>query len=328
MPFSTPIMQCRHDMTSGHGMELKWLEDLVALAEAGSLTEAAARRNVTQPAFTRRIKAIEAALGAEVLDRARKPARILPAIARQLDAMRTLAIDVRRLKQDITAPDGERRQLVIAGQHALTVAYLPAFIARIRDSFPNLTFRLRSANRDECYSLLMTRQADVLLAYETARLPIAPDETLIEKIRIGGDQLIPIAAPGLLTAESRRTPHKTRLPETLKIIAYPRDVFFGALQHQELLPLLSERHRVVTVCETALAPAVLQLALAGAGIAWVPSRLAADPITRGDLIDLGDDLGRIPLDIMVARLRTPRSRLAESLWTQFGLTSDGPLPSS
>lgn len=56
-------------------MELKWLEDLVALAESASLTEAAERRNVTQPAFTRRIKVIERWLGTEVFDRSRKPAR-------------------------------------------------------------------------------------------------------------------------------------------------------------------------------------------------------------------------------------------------------------
>ena len=304
-------------------MELKWLEDLVALAEAGSLTEAAARRNVTQPAFTRRIKAIEVSLGTEVLDRARKPARILPAIARQLDAMRVLAVDVRRLTQDMRAPEGTRRQLVIAAQHALTVAYLPAFIARMQDAFPNLTFRLRSANRNECYSLLMTRQANILVAYETARLPIAPDETLIEKLRIGGDQLVPIVAPGVLPVASRETPHEPRLPETLKIIAYPRDVFFGTLQQQEVLPLLSRDHRFDTVCETALVPAVLQLALSGTGIGWVPRQLATDPIARGDLHDLSDALGAVPLDIMVARLRTPRSKLAESLWAQFELIAGG-----
>lgn len=300
-------------------MELKWLEDLVALAEAGSLTEAAARRNVTQPAFTRRIKAIEVSLGTEVLDRARKPARILPAISRQLDAMRTLAVDVRRLKQDMQAPEGARRQLVIAAQHALTVAHLPAFIARIQDAFPNLTFRLRSANRDECYSLLMTRQANMLVAYETARLPIAPDETLIEKLRIGGDQLVPIGASRHVPVVGRKRSGKPTLPDTLKIIAYPRDVFFGALQQQEVLPALSQRHKVTTVCETALVPAVLQLALSGAGIAWVPRRLAADAIARGDLHDLGDALGVVPLDIMAARLRTPRSPLAETLWAQFEL---------
>ncbi|MCB2102451.1 MAG: LysR family transcriptional regulator, partial [Rhodobacterales bacterium] len=37
-------------------MELSWLEDFVALAETGSFSRAAERRNLTQPAFSRRIR--------------------------------------------------------------------------------------------------------------------------------------------------------------------------------------------------------------------------------------------------------------------------------
>ena len=40
-------------------MELKWLEDFVALAENGSFSKAAKARYVTQPAFSRRIRALE-----------------------------------------------------------------------------------------------------------------------------------------------------------------------------------------------------------------------------------------------------------------------------
>ena len=49
-------------------MQLKWLEDLVALAQTRSFSRAAELRHVTHPAFGRRIKALEdwagAALGA------------------------------------------------------------------------------------------------------------------------------------------------------------------------------------------------------------------------------------------------------------------------
>ena len=36
-------------------MELKWLDDYMALIEAGSFSAAAERRHVSQPAFSRRI---------------------------------------------------------------------------------------------------------------------------------------------------------------------------------------------------------------------------------------------------------------------------------
>ena len=50
-------------------MQIKWLEDLVALAEAGSLAEAARQRHVTHPAFGRRIRALEHWAGGPLIDR-------------------------------------------------------------------------------------------------------------------------------------------------------------------------------------------------------------------------------------------------------------------
>ncbi len=45
-------------------MDLNWLEDYLALAETLSFSRGAARRHVTQPAFSRRIRALEDWVGA------------------------------------------------------------------------------------------------------------------------------------------------------------------------------------------------------------------------------------------------------------------------
>ena len=60
-------------------MDLKGLEDLLALLEEQSFTRAAKRRHVTQPAFSRRIRLLEEWLGVEIVDRRTKPVSILPA---------------------------------------------------------------------------------------------------------------------------------------------------------------------------------------------------------------------------------------------------------
>ncbi|WP_163468518.1 LysR family transcriptional regulator, partial [Klebsiella michiganensis] len=41
-------------------VETKWLEDFVSLAETRSFSRSAQLRHVTQPAFSRRIQALEA----------------------------------------------------------------------------------------------------------------------------------------------------------------------------------------------------------------------------------------------------------------------------
>ena len=44
-------------------MDLNWLEDFLALAEHRNFSRAAEARNVTQPAFSRRIRAMEEWVG-------------------------------------------------------------------------------------------------------------------------------------------------------------------------------------------------------------------------------------------------------------------------
>ena len=57
-------------------MRLDWIEDIVAVLDAGSISGGAARRNVSQPAFSRCLRTAEEALGvAELGPRLRAAAR-------------------------------------------------------------------------------------------------------------------------------------------------------------------------------------------------------------------------------------------------------------
>jgi DNA-binding transcriptional LysR family regulator len=294
-------------------MELKWLEDLIALADAETLTKAAERRNVTQPAFSRRLKAIEDWLGTPVVDRSRKPACVTPAIRRQIDTIRTLAHNFRQLRNEIQAWESTQRRLVIAAQHTISVFYLPRFLKRLPDVLPATAIRLRSANRDECYSMLMIREAMILVCYETSRLPLAADETLLEKAQLGRDSLIPVARAGF----QERWRASLAQPQTLPIISYPAEVFLGTILHHDILPPLEARYRVSATCETALVPAVVELALAGVGVAWLPRSAAAKHLADSRLEDLCPLLGEYPLDLIAVRIRTPRSQFADAVWTQL-----------
>ena len=61
------------------GVETKWLEDFVSLAETRSFSRSAQLRHVTQPAFSRRIQALEAWAGIDLVDRSSYPTRLTPA---------------------------------------------------------------------------------------------------------------------------------------------------------------------------------------------------------------------------------------------------------
>ena len=300
-------------------MELKWLEDLIALGETDTLSEAAQQRNITQPAFSRRIKAIEDWLGVAVVDRSRRPVRVTPAIRNQLDDIQTLARELRRLRSELRSWEGAQRRIIIGAQHTLSIVFLPQFIAHLQSLLPATTIRLRSGNRDEIFALLMTRQAMLLIGYETATYPLDADEALLEKIVLEQDRLIPVASAEMIAS---RPVSEAR---ELNIIAYPQKVFFGALLHNDILPALNERFAVTTVCESALVPAIAELALAGVGIAWLPSALVAPHLRSGRLRDLETYIGSADLQIVAARLKTPSSSTLDLVWKQLEMFS-GYLP--
>lgn len=57
-------------------IETKWLYDFLTLEACRHFSQAAKERNISQPAFSRRIKALEAAIGVVLFDRTSTPLQL------------------------------------------------------------------------------------------------------------------------------------------------------------------------------------------------------------------------------------------------------------
>ena len=158
-------------------MKLEWIEDLLAISEAGSLTEAAARRHISQPAFSRRIRGIEEQLGITLIDRSRRPARPIRAVTDNVEVYRELVSRLRQLPSYLLGTE----RIVIACQHSLSISAVPGIAEKILRVTPKATIRVRAANRDQCLALLMTQQADFMVAFETDELPAIGHNDFVER---------------------------------------------------------------------------------------------------------------------------------------------------
>ena len=74
-------------------MDTKWLEDFVSLAETRSFSRSAQLRHVTQPAFSRRIQALEAWAGTDLVDRSSYPTRFASSKHFSAFSMSSVAVD-------------------------------------------------------------------------------------------------------------------------------------------------------------------------------------------------------------------------------------------
>ncbi len=304
------IMQDRH--VTGATMRLEWLEDLLAVDETGSFQEAAERRRLTQSAFSRRIQNIEDYVGIELFDRSRKPVQLRPTMADQRDQIAKLVVDLRQLVVDLR--QGARaasNRVVIASQHALTTALTPLILEGIHKRNENVYVRLRSANLDECFGLLLSRQADIAIVYRLPGEEHPIGATYIETTVIGTDRLIPVIA-----ASAAAMLHERLTGGEVPYIAYPREVFLGQVMDRLILPRVRGMTQPVPLAETALTLAALEMAAVGVAVAWVPASLAKQRIGSGVLVDLSDRLPTHPVDVTAVRLFGQAGAVATSVWAE------------
>ncbi len=300
-------------------MRLEWLEDLLAVAETGSFQEAADRRRLTQSAFSRRIQHIEDQIGVELFDRTRKPVHLRPATAEQRDQIAKLATDLRQLVADLQR--GERiasNRLTIASQHALTTSLTPMILKGIHDRREDVYVRLRSANLDECFSMLLSRQADIAIVYRLPGEEHPISAAFVETRSIGTDLLIPVIA-----SSARVQLNAAFASGLLPYVAYPGEVFLGRMLERLILPRLRDITRPVPKAETALTLAAMEMAAVGVAVAWVPGSLARKRIEDGSLADLSATLPSHRLEVTAVRLFGNAGSVARSVWSEIVATEQG-----
>ena len=135
-------------MLQKHGVEieLRHLRYFVAVAEAGSLTEAAQRKLFTsQPSLSRQIRDLEDEVGAELLTRSARGIELTPAGRAFLDHARLVLSQVKAATdaaRGIAHPAKPCFALGFLTNHELT--WMPEAFQILRDELPNIDVMISS----------------------------------------------------------------------------------------------------------------------------------------------------------------------------------------
>lgn len=272
-------------------MNVILIEDALALIEEGSMRAAAQRRNVTQPAFSRRIAALENWLGIKLIERHSNRIEIKDTLLNRQDEFRSLLTKMNSLKGDYSHPN---YSVTIGTQHTLASSVFPEIYRKISAfEFIN-NVKLRTRNQDEIITQFLKYEIDLAITYHTKDTPMPPfNDSVLQKIW-RRDSLVPVVGGDLRFSLNERQ----ELPTETHILCYPRESEFGKIlvASGAYTQLASENPRPL---ETAFAAGMIQLIKLGTGLGWVPQSLARDDIQRGDLLVLSQNYGRIPLDVVL-----------------------------
>jgi len=147
------------------------LRALVEFAQAGSIARAADRLFRTPSAITRQVQRLEAALGAELLDRSVKPPRLNSLGSRVLEQARDLLQRTEALKS-VTSTDAEPHGLLRIGlAHPLAEGTLIEPIRALTEKYPKVRVRLLSERTSELLNRMLAGELDV------AAVPLAEGRT-------------------------------------------------------------------------------------------------------------------------------------------------------
>lgn len=301
-------------------MEIKWLEDFVTLAETSSFSRAAEIRNVTQPAFSRRIKQLETWVGAPLISRATMPAELTSA-GRNFLPMAQDAIRMFNSVRESLRPPAEQGLVRFAALHTLTITFFPDWLQELQRNTRKFgtSFIADRGGIEANLAALTDHEADFFLTYAHREVPFHLDRDKFAFLTIGADRLIPVAAPELHTNKSALPaagildkPDTAALP--LPYLGYGHSSFFGVA-----LGRLFSKHspfRRQTVHESTISAGLRELTLAGAGICWLPESLVEKDISSGGLVACSTNpIWTLDLEIRLYRSSDKtRSPTVEAIW--------------
>lgn len=182
-------------------MELRQLRYLVALADEGHFTRAAARSNVAQPALSQQLRKLERELGVGLVDRTTRRVALTPAGA-------ALVARARRVLAELDAADAELQQLtgLLAGRVTIGITTTPGpldllpLLERFHARHPGVELVVREDLSTRLAGELRADALDVALL----STPAPEDRQRLALEPLARERLVAVLPPGHRLARRRR----------------------------------------------------------------------------------------------------------------------------
>ncbi|AKU20824.1 LysR substrate-binding domain-containing protein [Massilia sp. NR 4-1] len=292
-------------------MDIKWLEDFLSLAQTRNFSRSAEERCVTQSALSRRIQALEAWVGADLVDRSTYPLVLTPAGkmfgSAAAEAMRLLN-DARAM---LRVEESNEQVLRVSAGHALSLNFFPQWLSSMQAKYGPLRTRILPANVHDSVLALVEGNCDLLLCYHHSALPIELDPQRFEFLHLGDETVMPVSAPNRAGSPAFSLPGGKAQP--LPYLAYTPTTYFGRVV-QHIQARAGQPDCLSNCYESDLAELLKTMALSGHGLAWLPESCIARELAEGKLVRAGGEQWALRLEIRLFRAIGQRKPMLDGLW--------------
>src|SRR5471032_1159815 len=224
VPFASKLAPTQAVSEIWMNLESKWLEDFIALAATRSFSQAAERRFVTQPAFSRRIRSLESALGLTLVNRSRTPVELTAAGQLFLVTARTVVDQLGEVLRHLHHLEGGQGEVMqVAAAHSLALGFFPRWIAQLRNEGLNIATRLVATNVGEAVHALREGGCDLMLAFYDPDAALQMDPDIFPSLHLAMTEMLPVCA-----ADAEGQPlFNLEGENSVPLLAYSAGAFLG-----------------------------------------------------------------------------------------------------
>ncbi len=293
-----------------HTLDLNWLSDFECLARTLNFTRASDERNITQSAFSRRIKALESWVGLPLVNRATYPVQLTEAGQQFLPVALAAMSQLSESRQSLRDADrGDSRFIRFSVLHTIAVNFLATRIDELQRQIPELRTRVLSDSLSTCCDLLIEGAVDILLCYYHHSVSPMIDEAAFERKDLVKDRLVPVAAVEPARTMGWDLARQDGPP--IPYLAYDRSSFLGMVVENTIdrKTLNTETIYVDSLVET-----IKRRLMTGSGVAWMPETAITAELDQGLLVPVGDDAWSATLTISAFSNPSGFDQIAHQLW--------------
>ncbi|WED24828.1 LysR substrate-binding domain-containing protein [Vibrio sp. JC009] len=283
-------------------IETKWLQDFLVLAELRNFSRAAEERNVTQSAFSRRIQALENAVGCQLFDRSVTPI----ALTQNGKAFRTSArsltvqLEYELDKLSDLSVLGNQKVSLVAG-HSIATDILPGLRFNLFADEKDIILDVRAIDVDDAVKMLEEGACDIVLSYRNPELLTEP----YLHYKLGDSKNYCVCVP-----DAKGLP-KYPLSETelMPLIMHSTSSYMGRLTKE-----VSNLYPLKPVFSSSMTDLVKALILKGEGLGWLPEYAIEKELEQGQLIILDEERTTLSTEIFAYRSETRLHAAGERVW--------------
>lgn len=266
-------------------MNLKQLETFYWIERLGSFSAAAERLFTTQSTVSMRIQELEQSLGVKLFKRSGRSVRLTPKGRELVPYVRQLIELTAEMHERIMSPGSLSGVIKLGVVEAVATTWLPHFIQRLQERYPNITLELEVALSLELTNRLHHGGLNVVFGMGQPPGPRYAAESL------GSLQLKWFANPSLGITEGEDIP---TLLEHWPFVTLDRHSYHDAKIQAWMTENKVRCHRII-VCNAM--SIVGMLVKAGVGITLLPSACYERDVEEGMLQVVGTPPGMPPVEV-------------------------------